>query len=63
MADPIRFTREQIVAVLRKVGLPEVADDALHSLPEQVDYDRAAKFVEPYGITKDDLISRMGGSP
>jgi len=49
--------------VLRRVGLPEVADDAARTLPDEFEYERVAKFVEPYGITRDDLISRMGGSP
>jgi hypothetical protein len=63
MSDAIWFRKQEIVALLRRVGLQEVADEANRSLPEQVDFERAAKFVEPYGITKDDLISRMGGSP
>ena len=63
MPDPVRFTRHEIVAVLRRVGLPEVADEAARSLPDQVDLELAAKFVAPYGITRDELISRMGGSP
>jgi hypothetical protein len=63
VADPVRFTRHEIVAVLRRVGLPEVADEAARTLPDEFEYERVAKFVEPYGITRDDLISRMGGSP
>jgi hypothetical protein len=43
--------------------LREVADEASRSLPEQMDFDRAAEFLGRYGITKDALISRMGGSP
>jgi hypothetical protein len=33
------------------------------TLPEEVDHERAAQFLQRYGITKDVLISRMGGSP
>jgi hypothetical protein len=40
-----------------------VAEEASRSLPEELDLERAASFLERYGITKDALISRMGGSP
>jgi hypothetical protein len=40
-----------------------VADEANRSLPDEIDFERAAEFLERYGITKDALISRMGGSP
>jgi len=36
---------------------------AARDLPDPVDLDRAAQFLAPYGVTKDALISRMGGSP
>ena len=58
-----QVTRQEIVEVLRTTGLPEAADDANRSLPEQLDMERAAEFLGRYGITKDALISRMGGSP
>lgn len=31
--------------------------------PEQMELAQAEEFLRPYGITKDALISRMGGSP
>lgn len=40
-----------------------VADEANRSLPEQLDLERAIEFLGRYGVTKDALISRMGGSP
>jgi hypothetical protein len=58
-----QVTRQQIVEVLRTAGLPEAADEAYRSLPEQLDLERAAEFLGRCGITKDALISRMGGSP
>ena len=57
------ITKEHVVEVLRKAGLPEVAEEAERSLPDPVELDRAAEFGQRYGITRDDLISRMGGSP
>ena len=59
----MQVTRRQVVDVLRNAGLPQVADEANRSLPEEVDFERAAQFLQRYGITKDVLISRMGGSP
>jgi hypothetical protein len=59
----MEVTREHVVDVLRTAGLPEAADEADRSLPEQMDLELAAEFLGRYGITKDVLVSRMGGSP
>ena len=63
MADPIQLPKQEVVAILRRAGAPEVADEANRSLPDPVDLDEAAEFAARYGITRDWLISRMGGSP
>jgi hypothetical protein len=44
-------------------GLPDLADEARRVLPDPVEYDHAARFLAQHGITKDELISRRGGSP
>jgi hypothetical protein len=59
----MQVTRQHIVEVLRMAGLPQVADEATRSLPDEMTLERAEQFVGRYGITKDQLISRMGGSP
>jgi hypothetical protein len=41
----------------------EEADEAARGLPDPVEIERAAEFLAPYGVTRDELISRMGGSP
>jgi hypothetical protein len=41
----------------------EAADSAASSLSDPVGVDEAVAFLVPYGITKDFLISRLGGSP
>ena len=56
-------TKQHVIEVLRTAGLPQVAEEANRSLPDEMDLERAAEFVGRYGITKDVLISRMGGSP
>jgi hypothetical protein len=57
------MTKQEIVQILRNAGLPKVAEEAERSLPDQVDVEQAAEFGARYGITRDELISRMGGSP
>jgi hypothetical protein len=59
----VQVTRQHVVDVLRKAGLPEMADEALRDLPDPVDSEQAAAWAVPYGINMGDLISRMGGSP
>ena len=52
-----------MVDVLRRAGLPEMAEAARRELPDPVDSEQAAAWAVPYGVNMDDLISRMGGSP
>ena len=49
--------------MLRKAGFAEAADAALRILPDPVDTDQIRAFCQQYGVTMDDLISEMGGSP
>ena len=56
-------TKQHVIEVLRTAGLPQVAEEANRTLPDEVDMEVAAEFVGRYGITRDMLISRMGGSP
>jgi hypothetical protein len=59
----VLITKHEIVRVLRNAGLPRVAEQAEQSLPDEVDLERAAEFGARYGIARDVLISRIGGSP
>ena len=59
----MQVTKQHVVEVLRTAGLRQVADEANRSLPDEMPLERAEQFVGRYGITKDQLISRMGGSP
>ena len=58
----VQLTRQHVVDMLRKAGLPEVADDAQRELPDPVDSEQAAVWAVPYGINMGELIDRMGGS-
>jgi hypothetical protein len=59
----VQLTRQHVVDVLRKAGLPEMADEATRDLPDPVDNEQAVAWAVPYGINMDELINRMGGSP
>jgi hypothetical protein len=59
----MEIPKQQVVDVLRAAGLTQLADEVLRSLPEVVDLDRAADLLQQHGITRDSLVSRMGGSP
>ena len=59
----MQVTREQVVGILRMAALPELAEEARRVLPDPVEYNRAERFLAEYGVTKDELISRRGGSP
>ena len=58
----IRYSREHFALTLRRTGFPEVADEALRVLPDPVEGDQIAAFLTPYGITLDEIVSRMGGT-
>jgi hypothetical protein len=59
----MQCARQDVIDVLRRTGLPELAEEALRVLPDPVDLDYAAAILQSYGVTKDELIDRMGGSP
>ena len=57
------IARAHVVKILRVAGLPHLADEARRVLSDPVEYQHAEGFLAEYGITKDELISRVGGSP
>ncbi len=59
----MQLTRQHVVDVLRRTGLPELAEEAQRDLPDPVDSEQVAAWAVTYGMNMDDLISRMGGSP
>jgi hypothetical protein len=59
----VELSRQNVVDILRRAGLPELADDALRDLPDPVDRDQAAAWGVKSGINLGELMSRMGGSP
>ena len=59
----MQLTRQHVVDTLHGAGLPELAEKALHELPDPVDSEQVAAWAVPYGINMGELVNRMGGSP
>jgi len=57
----MHHSREHFALALRRTGFPEAAEHALRVLPDPANGDQIAAFLAPYGITLDELVSRMGG--
>jgi len=58
----MQYSREHFAVTLRRTGFAEAAEEALRVLPDPVEDDRIAAFLAPYGITLDEIVSRMGGT-
>jgi hypothetical protein len=59
----MQLPRQEVVDILHRTGFSKAADEAMRVLPDPVDLDYLAEWGKQYGITRDQLISRMGGSP
>jgi hypothetical protein len=57
------IARQDVVDVLRRARLPELAKEARRALPDPVEDTQAENYLARFGITKDELINRRGGSP
>ena len=58
-----QYSRQHVVELLNRLGYPQLAQEASRVLPDPVDADRAATWGMQHGLTRDYLISQMGGSP
>ena len=59
----MKYSRQEIVALMRRTGYTELADEAEGALPDPVDAEQLEAFAHSHGVNKDDIISEMGGSP
>ena len=55
--------RSWLVETLRQLGYAREADAALRELPDEISLDQIKAFGDRFGISRDELMSRMGGSP
>jgi hypothetical protein len=58
-----QYSRQHVVDVLHTLQRPDLADEASRDLPDPVDVDRLAAWMMQYGLSRDEMVSRMGGSP
>jgi hypothetical protein len=56
-------TRQHVIDILRTAGYTEAAEELSRTLPDELDVDDLEGILMPYGISRDELTSRMGGSP
>ncbi len=54
---------QHVVSVLRRTGLPHLAEEAQRTLPDPVDREDLERFAAAHGLTPEALTERMGGSP
>ena len=56
-------SKEWAVDLLRSLGYRKVADEAALTLPDQFDMQQLIDFGNQHGISRSELVDRMGGSP
>jgi hypothetical protein len=54
---------QHVVDMLRRTGLPDVAEEARRTLPDPVDRPELERFAVAHGLSTESLAERMGGSP
>lgn len=59
----MEVSRQWVIDTLRRLGYAEQADEAQKVLPDPVDFEQLAQFAGQHGVSRDELIDRMGGSP
>jgi hypothetical protein len=59
----VHCSRKEVVRMLRRAGFREAAEEAMRELPDPVDIEHLVAWGSRHGITRELLISQMGGSP
>ncbi len=55
--------RQWIIDLLRRLGYTQAAEEAARELPDPVTLEELTKFGNRHGISRDEIMSQMGGSP
>jgi hypothetical protein len=55
--------KQWFVHTLRRLGYTQAAEEAERELPDQVSLEEVKKFADRYNISRDEVMSQMGGSP
>jgi hypothetical protein len=57
-------SKSELREVLRRIGVaPETIAEIESKLPDSFDVYEAGELLQSYGLTLDDAMSRLGGSP
>ncbi len=56
-------SRQWVIDTLRRMGYSHEADEAARELPDPVEMEQLTQFGDRHGISRDEMVSRMGGSP
>jgi hypothetical protein len=57
-------SKAEVLKVLARARIPdETIAEIAAQLPDPVDLDKQGALLQAYGVTRDALISRLGGSP
>jgi hypothetical protein len=57
----MQIPKEQILEFLREQGKSDQVEQADRELPGQVDTDRDAGLLEKFGVSPQELLSKLGG--
>jgi len=56
--------KAELLQIFRRMGVPAATIAELDAqLPEVVDIDESGTLLQTYGLTRDEAMSRLGGSP
>jgi hypothetical protein len=55
--------KQWFVHTLHRLGYTEAAEEAERELPDPVSLDEIRAFTDRYNISRDEVMSQMGGSP
>ena len=58
-----QYSRQHVIDLLNSLGYTQLAEEASRVLPDPVDADQVSTWGMQHGLSRDDLISQMGGSP
>lgn len=56
-------SRQEIVSLLRRAGLEDLAMEASASLPDPANTEEIADFCKAHGLSLEWLMNRLGSSP
>ena len=59
----MQYGRQHVINLLHRLGYAELAGKALRELPDPVDSDQLQAWAMQYGLSHDEIVSQMGGSP